>query len=44
MVRAGLLADLVLLDADLFAAPETDIAQVKPLLTMVDGRAVLRAI
>lgn len=44
MVRAGLLADLVLLDADLFATPETEIAQVKPLLTMVDGRAVLRSI
>jgi predicted amidohydrolase YtcJ len=44
MVRVGMLADLVLLNADLFATPEDAIAQVKPLLTMVDGRAVFREI
>lgn len=44
MVRVGMLADLVLLNTDLFATPEAEIAQVKPLLTMVDGRAVFREI
>ena len=44
MVRVGMLADLVLLNADLFAMPEAEVAQVKPLLTMVDGRAVFREI
>lgn len=44
MVRVGMLADLVLLNADIFATPVSEIAQVKPLLTMVDGRAVFRAI
>ena len=44
MLRPGMLADLVLLDADLFATPAAEIAQVKPVLTMVDGRAVFRAI
>ena len=44
MVREGMLADLVLLNADLFATPEAAIAQVKPVLTMVDGRAVFREI
>jgi hypothetical protein len=42
MLRAGMLADLVLLDADLFAVPADDIAQVRPVLTMVDGRTVYR--
>ena len=44
MVRPGMLADLVLLNADLFATTEAEIAQVKPLLTMVDGGAVFREI
>ena len=44
MVRPGMLADLVLLNADLFATPEGEIAQVKPVLTMVDGRTVFREI
>jgi predicted amidohydrolase YtcJ len=44
MVRVGLLADLVLLDIDIFAAPASEIARVKPLLTMVDGRAVYREV
>jgi predicted amidohydrolase YtcJ len=42
MVRVGMLADLVLLNADIFATPDEEIARVKPLLTMVDGRAVFR--
>lgn len=44
MVRVGLLADLVLLNADLFATPAAALTQVKPLLTMVDGRVVFRDI
>jgi predicted amidohydrolase YtcJ len=44
MLRQGMLADLVLLNADLFAVPEEEIAQVRPVLTMVDGRAVFREI
>jgi predicted amidohydrolase YtcJ len=42
MLRPGMLADLVLLDADLFAAPAAEIARVHPVLTMVDGRTVYR--
>jgi predicted amidohydrolase YtcJ len=42
MLRSGMLADLVLLNADLFAVPPEEIAQVHPLLTMVDGRTVYR--
>ena len=44
MLRPGMLADLVLLNADLFAAAEDEITQVHPLLTMVDGRPVFREI
>lgn len=44
MVRVGLLADLVLLNTDIFATPISEIAQVRPLLTMVNGRAVFREI
>ncbi|MCB0155985.1 MAG: amidohydrolase [Anaerolineae bacterium] len=36
----GMLADLVLLDSDLFAVPAEVIHQVRPVLTMVDGRVV----
>ncbi len=39
-VRAGMLADLVLLSADLFATPPEEIRQVEPVLTMCDGRIV----
>ncbi|MBK8046475.1 MAG: hypothetical protein IPK16_04670 [Anaerolineales bacterium] len=44
MLRPGMLADLVLLNADLFVVPEGDIAQVQPILTMVNGRPVFREI
>jgi predicted amidohydrolase YtcJ len=40
MLRPGMLADLVLLDADLFAVEPAEIDQARPVLTMVDGRAV----
>ena len=43
MVRVGMLADLVLLNGDIFATAEAEIGQVKPVLTMVDGRVVFRA-
>ena len=36
----GMLADLVLLDADLFATEGEQIAQVRPVLTVCDGRVV----
>jgi predicted amidohydrolase YtcJ len=39
-LRAGMLADLVLLDSDLFAAEDEQIAQVRPVLTVCDGRVV----
>ena len=40
-LAAGMLADLVLLDADLFALDGDAIAQARPVLTVRDGRAVL---
>jgi hypothetical protein len=40
VIRPGYLADLVLLDADLFAAAPEDLLQVRPVLTVVDGRIV----
>ena len=40
MLRAGLLADLIVLDRDLFATDAVDAVQVR--LTMVDGRIVHR--
>jgi predicted amidohydrolase YtcJ len=43
MIRAGFLADLVLLDADLFGLPLEEVAKVRPVLTMVDGKIVYRA-
>jgi len=42
MLRPGMVADLVLLNADIFALPTDEIAQVRPVLTMVDGRPVFR--
>lgn len=39
-LRAGMLADLVLLSADIFATPPEEINQVQPVLTMCDGRIV----
>ena len=41
-LRAGLLADLVLLDHNLFQTPLDALRQVRPVLTMVDGRIVWR--
>jgi predicted amidohydrolase YtcJ len=41
-LRAGLLADLVLLDHNLFQSPLDALRQVRPVLTMVDGRIVWR--
>ena len=42
MLRAGMLADVVVLDADLFATPDETLKQVKPILTMCDGSVVWR--
>mgnify|MGYP000394968677 CR=1 FL=1 len=42
-VRADFLADLVLVNADMFAAPPETIAEMKPLVTMCDGRIVYEA-
>jgi predicted amidohydrolase YtcJ len=39
-IQAGMLADLVLLDSDLFTLPPEAIAQVRPVLTICDGRLV----
>ena len=39
-IEAGKLADLVVLDRDFLSVPEEELKQVKPLLTMVGGRAV----
>lgn len=36
----GMLADMVLLSADVFAIPSEAIGQVRPVLTMCDGRVV----
>ena len=44
MLRAGMLADLLLLNADIFAVAEDAITEVRPLLTMVGGRPVYREI
>lgn len=42
-LRPGLLADMVLLPADLFSLPPEELAQVRPVLTMCDGRIVYEA-
>lgn len=39
-IRAGMLADLVLLSDDLFATPKEAVADVHPVLTVCDGRVV----
>lgn len=39
-VRAGYLADLVLVNADMFAVPPETLASLKPLVTVSDGRIV----
>ncbi|MEZ4674174.1 MAG: amidohydrolase [Caldilineaceae bacterium] len=43
MIRAGMLADLVLFDGDLFATPAAVIDQVRPRMTICDGKIVWRA-
>ncbi len=43
-IRAGYLADLVLLPQDIFAIPPAEIASLKPALTMADGRIVHEAL
>lgn len=43
MIRTGYLADLVLLSDDLFAAPAETIHEVRPVLTVCDGRIVFEA-
>jgi predicted amidohydrolase YtcJ len=42
-IRVGMLADLVLLSADLFATPVEEIDQIRPVLTLCDGRIVYEA-
>jgi predicted amidohydrolase YtcJ len=42
MLRAGMAADVVILDADLFATPDEELRTVKPLLTVCDGKVVYR--
>ena len=42
-IKTGFLADLVLLPMDIFSVPSEQIARLKPVLTMVDGRAVFEA-
>ena len=42
-LRPGFLADCVLLDHDLLATPHEEIATVKPVLTICDGRVVFEA-
>ena len=43
MLRAGYLADLVVLSRDLFAIPPRDILETRPVLTMAGGRVVFDA-
>lgn len=42
MLRVGMLADVVILDANLFATPDEAVKTVTPLLTICDGRVVWR--
>jgi predicted amidohydrolase YtcJ len=42
MIRPGMLADLVLLDADLFVTADEALRNVRPVLTICDGRVVYR--
>jgi predicted amidohydrolase YtcJ len=43
MLKAGMLADIVMIDRDLFAIPSQQIKDAKVLLTMVGGRIVFEA-
>jgi predicted amidohydrolase YtcJ len=40
MIKPGMLADLVLLDRDIFAIPAAEIGQARVQMTMMDGRVV----
>ena len=42
-IERGKLADLVIIDQDYLTIPEDNIATIKPLLTMVDGKVVYEA-
>lgn len=42
-LEVGKLADLVVLDRDFLKCPENEIRQIKPLMTVVDGKIVYRA-
>lgn len=42
-LKEGYLADIVLLSEDIFQTPPEEIANVKPLFTMVDGEMVYEA-
>jgi predicted amidohydrolase YtcJ len=42
-VKAGYLADLVMLSRNIFEVPSTEIAGIRPALTMVDGRVIYEA-
>jgi predicted amidohydrolase YtcJ len=42
-LERGKLADLIVLDHDLFAIPKEDIGETKTLMTMVGGKVVWRA-
>ena len=42
-IKEGYLADLVLLSGDIFEVPQSEIASLKPVLTMVDGHTVFEA-
>lgn len=42
-LRAGLLADVVLLSEDIFTAPPDEMERIHPVLTMCDGRIVYEA-
>ena len=43
-IHPGFLADLVLLDTDIFTCPVEDIKKTRPLLTMVSGNVVYSAL
>jgi predicted amidohydrolase YtcJ len=42
-IRTGMLGDLVVLDRDYFAVPEEEIAEIRPVVTVVGGRVVYEA-
>lgn len=41
-LKTGFLADLIVLDTDIFSCPPKDILSIKPVMTMVNGRIVYR--